>query len=202
MTQIPIPVPAPVAESNATAPATAALTANPSLYPSLLATVGAMADPELWALMEAAVCSVRQQDTLARSIEERGTIELFGEKWPGDFDFFPNQSEALTLVEAIADRFSSRRLHTCWQDLLAQSNRSQKLALIEAITYAQHYSSTVRQALHECQLAEVFPDSLEYLQVWLSEPEALRLIRLISGSLLSEAASEVAPIPGGGRDDR
>jgi hypothetical protein len=200
MTQIPIPVPAPVAESNATAPATAALTANPSLYPSLLATVGAMADPELWALMEAAVCSVRQQDTLARSIEERGTIELFGDKWPGDFDFLPTQGEALALVEAIADRFSSGRLHTCWQDLLAHSNRIQKLALIEAITYAQRYSSTVRQALHECQLAEVFSDSLEYLQVWLSEPEALRLIRLLSGSLLAE--SEVAPTPGSGRDGR
>jgi len=79
-------------------------------------------------------------------------------------------------------------------------NRTQKLALIEALTYAQHYSSTVLQALGECELLDLFRDSLEHLDVWLSEPEALRLIRLLSGSLL--ASSEVAPSPGDGRDDR
>jgi hypothetical protein len=197
LTPIEAAAPTPAAsQSGAPAP-----TAAPSLYSELLTSLGAMADPELWALMEAAVYSIRQSDTLARAIEECGTIELFGSFWPDDFDFLLNQSEALALVEAIADRFSSCQLHTCWQDLLAQSNRIQKLALIEAITYAKHYSATVRQALHECQLADVFSDSLEYLQVWLSEPEALRLIRLLSGSLLSEAASEVAPTPGSGRND-
>jgi hypothetical protein len=79
-------------------------------------------------------------------------------------------------------------------------NRTQKLALIEAITYAQHYSSTVLQALGECELLDLFGDSLEHLDVWLSEPEALRLIRLLSVSLL--ASSEAAPSPGDGRDDR
>jgi hypothetical protein len=103
-------------------------------------------------------------------------------------------------VEAIIDQFSSRQLHTCWQSLLALSNRTQKLALIEAITYALHYSSTVLQALFECELSDLFGDSLEHLDVWLSEPEALRLIRLLSGSLL--ASSEAAPAPGDGRDDR
>lgn len=196
-----IPVPAAVAAPTA-ATETAAPTAPASPYSELLTSLDAMADPELWALMEAAVYSARQQDTLARSIKECGTIELFGDFWPDDFDFLPTQSEALTLVEAIADRFSNSQLHKCWRDLLEESNRIQKLALIEAITYAQHYSSTVRQALHECQLADVFSDSLDYLQVWLSEPEALRLIRLLSGSLLSETASETAPTPGGGRDER
>jgi hypothetical protein len=46
----------------------------------------------------------------------------------------------------------------------------------------------------------LFGDSLEHLDVWLSEPEALRLIRLLSGSLL--ASSEAAPSPGDGRDDQ
>jgi len=139
-----------------------------SLYPELLAAAAAMADPELWALMEAAVYSLRQQDSLARAIKECGTIEYFGDKWPGAFDFLPTQGEALTLVGAIACRFECRELHTCWQSLLAHSNRIQKLALIEAITYAQHYSSTVRQALHECELSELFSDSLEHLDVWIS----------------------------------
>ena len=159
-----------------------------------------MADPELWALMEAAVYSLRQRDTLTRSIKECGTIECFGNKWPQDFDFLPTDSEAIALVSAIIDQFSSRQLHTCWQSLLSTCNRTQKLALIEAITYAQHYSSTVLQALGECELLDLFGDSLEHLDVWLSEPEALRLIRLLSGSLL--ASSEAAPSPGDGRDDR
>jgi hypothetical protein len=171
-----------------------------SLYPSLLAGADAMADPELWALMEAAVYSLRQRDTLTRSIKECGTIECFGDKWPQDFDFLPTDSEAIALVEAIADQFSSRQLHSCWQSLLNTCNRTQKLALIEAITYAQHYSSTVLQALGECELLDLFGDSLEHLDVWLSEPEALRLIRLLSGSLL--ASSEAAPTPGEGRDER
>lgn len=193
MTQIPIPV-----EVSATA-ATPEV-ASASLYPSLLASADVMADPELWALMEAAVYSLRQRDTLARSIKECGTVECFGDRWPQDFDFLPTESEAIALVEAIADQFSSRQLHSCWQSLLSTCNRTQKLALIEAITYAQHYSSTVLQALGECELLDLFGDSLEHLDVWLCEPEALRLIRLLSGSLL--ASSEAAPTPGDGRDDR
>jgi hypothetical protein len=195
MTQIPIPI---VVEVSATA-ATPEV-ASASLYPSLLASADAMADPDLWALMEAAVYSLRQRDTLARSIKECGTIECFGDKWPQDFDFLPTQSEAIALIEAIIDQFSSRQLHSCWQSLLTKSNRTQRLALIEAIIYAQHYLSTVIQALGECELLDLFGDSLEYLDVWLSEPEALRLIRLLSGSLL--ASSEAAPYPGDGRDDR
>ena len=200
MTHLPIPVPDPVAATVATSPATALPKAPASLYPEFLAAAAAMADPELWALMEAAVYSLRQQDSLARAIKECGTIECFGDKWPGAFDFLPTQGEALTLVGAIADRFECRELHTCWQSFLTRTNRIQKLALIEAITYAQHYSSTVRQALHECELSDLFKDSLEHLDVWLSGPEALRLIRLLSGSLL--ASSEAAPSPGYGRDDR
>ena len=192
MTQIPILVEVSAAAATPEA-------ASASLYASLLASADAMAEPALWVLMEAAVYSLRQRDTLARSIKECGTVECFGDKWPRDFDFLPSESEAIGLVEAIADQFSSRRLHTCWQSLLAKSNRTQKLALIEAITYAQHYSSTVLQALFECELSELFSHSLERLDVWLSEPEALRLIRLFSGSLL--ASSEAAPSPGDGRDD-
>ena len=195
MTQIPIPIAVEVSATAATPEVAGA-----SLYPSLLASAEKMADPELWALMEAAVCSLRQRDTLARSIKERGTVECFGDKWPRDFDFLPTESEAIALVEAITDQFSSRQLHTCWQSLLTACNSTQKLALIEAITYAQHYSSTVLQALGECQLSDLFGDSLERLDVWLSEPEALRLIRLLSGSLL--ALSEAAPSPGDGRDGR
>lgn len=194
MTQIPIPLTVEVS-----AAATPGVT-SASLYRSLLASVDAMADPELWVLMEAAVYSLRQRDTLARSIKECGTVECFGDKWPRDFDFLPTDSEAIALVEAIADQFSSRQLHTCWQSLLAGGNRIQKLALIEAITYAQHYSSTVLQALFECELSNLFEDSLEHLDVWLSEPEALRLIRLFSGSLL--ASPSAAPSPGSGRDGR
>ena len=194
MTQIPIPLTVEVSAAAATPGVTSA-----SLYPSLLASVDAMADPELWVLMEAAVYSLRQRDTLTRSIKECGTVECFGNRWPQDFDFLPSDSEAIALVEAIADQFSRRQLHTCWQSLLSTCNRIQKLALIEAITYAQHYSSTVLQALSQCELSDLFEDSLEHLDVWLSEPEALRLIRLFSGSLL--ASSEAAPSPGDGRDD-
>ena len=194
MTQIPIPLTVEVSAAAATPGVTSA-----SLYPSLLASVDAMAEPALWVLMEAAVYSLRQRDTLTRSIKECGTIECFGDKWPQDFDFLPTQSEGIAIVEAIADQFFSRQLHTCWQSLLSTYNRIQKLALIEAITYAQHYSSTVLQALGECELSDLFSDSLEHLDVWLSEPEALRLIRLLSGSLL--VSSEAAPTPGDGRDD-
>ena len=195
MTQIPIPIAVEVSATAAT-PEVAGV----CLYRSLLASASAMADPELWVLMEAAVYSLRQRDTLARSIKECGPIECFGDKWPQDFDFLPTESEAIALIEAIIDQFSSRQLHSCWQSLLTACNRIQKLALIEAITYAQHYSSTVRQALGECELLDLYGDSLEHLDVWLSEPEALRLIRLLSGSLL--ASSEAAPPPGEGRDDR
>jgi hypothetical protein len=195
MTQIPIPITVEVSATAATPEVTSA-----SLYPSLLASAEKMADPELWALMEAAVYSLRQRDTLTRSIKECGTVECFGDKWPGDFDFLPTQSEGIAIVEAITDQFSSRQLHSCWRSLMTACNRTQKLALIEAITYAQHYSSTVLQALGECELLHLFGDSLEHLDVWLSEPEALRLIRLLSGSLL--ASLEAAPPPGGGRDDR
>ncbi len=195
MTQIPIPLTVEVSTAAATPGVTSA-----SLYPSLLASVDAMAEPELWVLMEAVVYSLRQRDTLTRSIKECGTVECFGDKWPQDFDFLPTDSEAIAALEAIADQFSSRQLHSCWQSLLSTCNRIQKLALIEAITYAQHYSSTVLQALSQCELSDLFSDSLEHLDVWLSEPEALRLIRLFSGSLL--ASSEAAPTPGDGRDDR
>ena len=195
MAQIPIPVAVEVSATAATPEVAGA-----SLYPSLLASADAMTDPELWALMEAGVYSLRQRDTLTRSIKECGTVECFGDKWPQDFDFLPTESEAIALVEAIIDQFSSRQLHSCWQSLLTACNRIQKLALIEAITYAQHYSSTVFQALGECELLDLFGDSLEHLDVWLCEPEALRLIRLLSGSLL--ALSEAAPPPGDVRDDR
>ncbi|MEG4242896.1 hypothetical protein QUA51_09340 [Microcoleus sp. Pol10_D6] len=194
MTQIPIPLTVEVSAAAATPGVTSA-----SLYPSLLASVDAMAEPALWVLMEATVYSLRQRDTLTRSIKECGTVECFGDKWPQDFDFLPSESEAIALVEAIADQFSSRPLHSWWRSLLTACNRTQKLALIEAIAYTQHYSSTVLQALFECELSNLFEDSLEHLDVWLSEPEALRLIRLFSGSLL--ASSEAAPSPGDGRDD-
>ena len=142
MTQIPIPITVEVSAAAATPQVASA-----SLYRSLLASADAMADQELWALMEAAVYSLRQRDTFTRSIKECGTIECFGDKWPQDFDFLPTQSEGIAIVEAIADQFSSRQLHSCWRSLLTACNRIQKLALIEAITYAQHYSSTVLQAL-------------------------------------------------------
>jgi hypothetical protein len=74
MTQIPIPITVEVSAAAATLEVT-----NASLYPSLLASVDAMADPELWTLMEAVVYSLRQKDTLTRSIKECGTIECFGD---------------------------------------------------------------------------------------------------------------------------
>jgi len=197
MTQIPIPIAVEVS-----AAAAMPEVAGASLYRSLLASADAMSDSDLSALMEAAVYSLRQRDTLTRSIKECGTVECFGDKWPQDFDFLPTESEAIALVEAITDQFSSRQLHSCWREMLTACNRTQKLALIEACAYAQHYSSTVFQALHECELSDLFSDSLEHLDVWVSEPEALRLIRLLSGSLLSETASEAAPSPGSGRDGR
>src|SRR4028119_594026 len=172
MTQIPIPITVEVFAAAATPEVASA-----SLYPSLLASVDAMADPELWVLMEAVVYSLRQRDTLTRSIKECGTIECFGDKWPQDLDFLPTQSEGIAIVEAIIDQFSSRQLHSCWRSLMTACNRTQKLALIEAITYAQHYSSTVLQALEECELLDLFGDSLEHLDVWLSEPEALQIGR-------------------------
>jgi len=195
MTQIPIPITVEVSAAAATPGVTSA-----SLYPLLLASVDAMAEPALWVLMEATVYSLWQRDTLTRSIKECGTVECFGNRWPQDFDFLPTDSEGIAIVDAIADQFSRRQLHSCWQSLLSACNRIQKLALIEAITYAQHYSSTVLQALFECELSDLFSDSLEHLDVWMSEPEALRLIRLFSGSLL--ASSEAAPSPGDVRDDR
>ncbi len=99
MTQIPIPIAVEVSATAATPEVAGA-----SLYPSLLASVDVMADPELWALMEAAVYSLRQRDTLTPSIKECGTVEYFGDKWPRDFDFVPTQSEAIALVEAIIDQ--------------------------------------------------------------------------------------------------
>ncbi len=118
MAQIPVPI---AVEVSATVAAPEV--AGASLYRSLLASADAMADPELWALMEAAVYSLRQRDTLARSIKECGTIECFGDKWPRDFDFLPTESEAIALVEAITDQFSSRQLHSCWRELLSTCNR-------------------------------------------------------------------------------
>ncbi|MBD0310572.1 MAG: hypothetical protein ICV80_21475 [Microcoleus sp. T1-bin1] len=99
----------------------------------------------------------------------------------------------------IGDQCSSRQLHPCWQELLRTSSGTQKLALIEAITYAQHYSCTVFQALGECDLLNLFPTS-EHLNVWMSEPEAIQMIHLLSGSLLAQ--SETLPNVGDGRDDR
>jgi hypothetical protein len=100
MAQIPIPIAVEAAATAATPEVASA-----SLYPSLLAAVDAMADPELWALMEAAVYSLRQRDTLARSIKECGTVECFGDKRPRDFDFLPAESEAIALVEAVIPFF-------------------------------------------------------------------------------------------------
>jgi len=202
MTQPP-PIPIEAAAPFSIAPAPASEPGTPTtatLYRQLLTSVNAMPDSELSALMEAAVYSFRQSDTLTRAIKECGTIELFGDKWPLDFDFLPSSAEALGLVRAIADQFSSRQLHPCWQQLLTTSTATQKLALIEAITYAQHYSCTVFQALGECELLDLFPTS-EHLNVWLSEVEAIQMIHLLSGSLLAQA-SETLPNAGDGRDDR
>jgi hypothetical protein len=64
MTQIPIPITVEVSAAAATPEVTSAF-----LYSSLLASVGAMADSELWVLMEAVVYSLRQRDTLTRSLK-------------------------------------------------------------------------------------------------------------------------------------
>jgi len=98
MTQIPIPITVEVSATAATPEVASA-----SLHSSLLASADAMADPELWALMEAAVYSLRQRDTLARSIKECGIIECFGDKWPRDFDFLPTDSEAIVLYHFFKD---------------------------------------------------------------------------------------------------
>ncbi|MEG3874119.1 MULTISPECIES: hypothetical protein [unclassified Microcoleus] len=190
----PAPAPAPAPASESGTPTTAAL------YRQLLTSVNAMPHQELSALMEAAVYSFRQNDTLTRSIKECGTIELFGDKWPLAFDFLPTSAEALSLVRAIADQFSCRQLHLCWQQLLTTSTPTQKLALVEAIAYAQHYSCTVFEALQECDLLNLFPTS-EHLNVWMSEIEAIQMIHLLSGSLLAQS-SETLPNVGDGRDDR
>ncbi|MEG4812444.1 hypothetical protein QUA82_33215 [Microcoleus sp. F8-D3] len=116
----------------------------------------------------------------------------------------PNEAlapnEALNLVRAIADQFSCRQLHPCWQELLSTSTDIQKKALIEAIAYAQHYSCTVFEALQECDLLNLFPTS-EHLNVWMSEIEAIQMIHLLSGSLLARG-SETLPNVGDGRDGR
>lgn len=201
--QIPIPIEAAAPFSIAPALAPASEPGTPTttaLYRQLLTSLNAMPHPELSAALEAAVYSFRQSDTLTRSIKECGTIELFGDKWPLDFDFLPTSAEALGLVRAIADRFSCRQLHPCWQELLNTSTGIQKKALIEGIAYAQHYSCTVFEALSECELLDLFPTS-EHLNVWMSEAEALQMIHLLSGSLLA-ADSETLPNAGDGRDDR
>jgi hypothetical protein len=200
---IPIEAAAPfsAAPASASAPASEPGTSTTSaLYRQLLTSVNAMPDSELSALMEAAVYSFRQSDTLTRAIKECGTIELFGDKWQEDFDFLPSSAEALGLVRSIANQFSSRQLHPDWQDILRTCNRIQKKALIEAITYAQHYCCTVLEGLGECELLDLFPTS-EHLNVWLSEAEALQMVHLLSGSLLA-GDSETLPNAGDGRDDR
>jgi len=131
--QIPIPIEAAAPFSIAPAPAPASEPGTPTsttLYRQLLTSLNAMPHQELTALMEAAVYSFRQSDTLTRAIKECGTIELFGDKWPLIFDFLPTSAEALNLVRAIADQFSCRQLHPCWQDILRTCNRIQKKALI------------------------------------------------------------------------
>ncbi|MEG4587176.1 hypothetical protein QUA54_18445 [Microcoleus sp. MOSTC5] len=205
MTQPQIPIPAESAATFSAAPAPAAAsepgtTATSALYRQLLASVSAMPHRELSALMEASVYSFRQSDTLTRAIKECSTIELFGDKWPLAFDFLPTSAEALSLVRAIADQFSCSQLHPCWQELLTTSTATQKKALIEGIAYAQHYSCTVWEALGECSVLELFPIS-EHLNVWMSESEALQMVRLLSGSLLAQS-SETLPNAGDGRDDR
>ncbi|MEG5056040.1 MULTISPECIES: hypothetical protein [unclassified Microcoleus] len=201
--QIPVPVEAAATFSAAPAPAPASESDTPAtstLYRQLLISVNAMPHPELSALMEAAVHSFRQSDTLTRAIKECGTIELFGDKWPLTFDFLPTSAEAKNLVRSIADQFSIRQLHPCWQELLTTSTDIQKKALIEAIAYAQHYSCTVLEALSECELLDLFPTS-EHLNVWMSESEALQMVHLLSGSLLAQS-SETLPNAGDGRDGR
>jgi hypothetical protein len=198
---IPVEAAAPFSIAPASTPASEPDTpATSALYRQLLASVSAMPHQELSALMEASVYSFRQSDTLTRAIKECGTIELFGDKWPLAFDFLPTSAEALSLVRAIADQFSCRQLHPCWQQLLTTSTDIQKKALIEAIPYARHYSCTVWEALGECSVLELFPTS-EHLNVWMSESEALQIIHLLSGSLLAQS-SETLPNAGDGRDDR
>jgi hypothetical protein len=202
--QIPIPIEAAApflaAPAPAPAPASEPDTTTSALYRQLLTSVNAMPHQELSALMEASVYSFRQSDTLTRAIKECGTIELFGDKWPLDFDFLPTSAEALSLVRAIADQFSCRQLHPCWQQLLTTSTDIQKKALIEAIAYAQHYSCKVLEAVSECEFLDLFPTS-EHLNVQMSESEALQMVRLLSGSLLAQS-SETLPNAGDGRDDR
>jgi hypothetical protein len=203
MTQPQIPIPVESAATFLAAPAPASepgTTTTATLYCQLLTSVNAMPHQELSALMEAAVYSFRQSDTLTRAIKECGTIELFGDGWPLAFDFLPTSAEALGLVRAIADQFSCRQLHPCWQELLTSSTATQKKALIEGIAYAQHYSSTVWEALGKCSVLDLFPTS-EHLNVWMSESEALQMVHLLSGSLLAES-SETLPNAGDGRDDR
>jgi len=200
---IPIEAAAPFPTSPAPAPAPASQPGTPTtatLYRQLLTSVNAMPNSELSAALEAAVYSFRQSDTLTRAIKECGTIELFGDKWLVAFDFLPSTAEALGLVRAIADQFSCRQLHPCWRDILRTCNRIQKKALIEAITYAQHYCCTVLEGLGECELLDLFPTS-EHLNVWMSEAEALQMVHLLSGSLLAEG-SETLPNAGDGRDER
>ena len=199
----PIPIEAAAPFSIAPAPAPASQPVTPTtttLYRQLLTSVNAMPNSELSALMEAAVYSFRQSDTLTRAIKECGTIELFGDKWPLAFDFLPSTAEALGLVRAIADQFSTRQLHPCWQQLLSTSTDTQKKALIEVIAYSQRYSCTVLEALGECEVLDLFPTS-EHLNVWITETEALQMIHSLSGSLLAQS-SETLPNAGDGRDDR
>jgi len=132
MTQPP-PIPIEAAAPFSIAPAPASQPGTPTtttLYRQLLTSLNAMPNSELSAALEAAVYSFRQSDTLTRAIKECGTIELFGDKWPLIFDFLPTSAEALNLVRAIADQFSCRQLHPCWQDILRTCNRIQKKALI------------------------------------------------------------------------
>ena len=201
--QIPIPIEVAAPFSIAPAPAPASEPGTPTtttLYRQLLTSLNAMPNSELSALMEAAVYSFRQSDTLTRAIKECGTIELFGNKWPLTFDFLPSTAEALGLVRAIADQFSCRQLHPCWQQLLTTSTDTQKKALIEVIAYSQRYSCTVFEALGECEVLDLFPTS-EHLNVWMSEVEAIQMIHLLSSSLLAQS-SETLPNAGDGRDDR
>ena len=202
MTQPP-PIPIEAAAPFSIAPAPASQPGTPTtttLYRQLLTSLNAMPNSELSALMEAAVYSFRQSDTLTRAIKECGTIELFGNKWPLTFDFLPSTAEALGLVRAIADQFSCRQLHPCWQQLLTTSTDTQKKALIEVIAYSQRYSCTVFEALGECEVLDLFPTS-EHLNVWMSEVEAIQMIHLLSSSLLAQS-SETLPNAGDGRDDR
>ena len=203
--QIPIPieVAAPFSIAPAPAPASASEPGTPTtsaLYRQLLTSVNTMPNSELSAALEAAVYSFRQSDTLTRAIKECGTIELFGDKWPVAFDFLPSTAEALGLVRAIADQFSCRQLHPCWQDILTTCTDTQKKALIEVIAYSQRYSCTVFEALGECEVLDLFPTS-ERLNVWMSEVEAIQMIHLLSSSLLAQS-SETLPNAGDGRDDR